>query len=132
MNLASIPANVPFLESLATAWLAAHADPSRGLILLPTRRAARSLADAFLRAGNGRPMLLPRITALGALDETPLALAGALALPPAVAAAPRLAGLAKLILRMPSDLGGATTIDQAWRLAVELAKLMDEADRAEL
>ncbi len=132
MNLASVPANVPFLESLATAWLATHADPSRGLILLPTRRAARSLADAFLRAGNGRPMLLPRITALGALDETPLALTGALSLPPAVSAAPRLAGLAKLILRMPADLGGAATIDQAWRLAVELAKLMDEADRAEL
>ena len=132
MNLASIPANVPFLETLATAWLAAHEDPSRGLILLPTRRAARSLADAFLRAGNGRPMLLPRITALGALDETPLALSGALSLPPAITAAPRLAGLAKLIMRMPADLGGATTIDQAWRLAVELASLMDQADRAEL
>ena len=132
MNLASIPANVPFLETLATAWLATHADPSRGLILLPTRRAARSLADAFLRAGNGRPMLLPRITALGALDETPLALSGALSLPPAIATAPRLAGLAKLILRLPVDVGGAATIDQAWRLAVELASLMDEADRAEL
>ena len=132
MNLASIPANVPFLETLAATWLATHADPSRGLILLPTRRAARSLADAFLRAGNGRPMLLPRITALGALDETPLALSGALSLPPAIATAPRLAGLAKLILRLPADVGGAATIDQAWRLAVELAKLMDEADRAEL
>ena len=39
---------------------------------------------------------------------------------------------AKLILRLPVEVGGATTIDQAWRLAVELAKLMDEADRAEL
>jgi len=57
---------------------------SRGLILLPTRRAARALADAFLRAADGRPLLLPRMTAFGALDEAPLALAGALDLPPAV------------------------------------------------
>jgi len=54
---------------------------SRGLILLPTRRSARALVDAFLRARNGQPMLLPRITAIGALDETPLALAGALPQP---------------------------------------------------
>ena len=49
---------------------------SRGLILLPTRRSARALAEAFLRVRDGRPMLLPRITALGALDEAPLALTG--------------------------------------------------------
>ncbi len=49
-----------------------------GLILLPTRRAARALADAFLARTDGRPLLLPRITAFGALDEAPLALAGAL------------------------------------------------------
>ena len=89
MNLATIPAHAPFLETLATHWLATQPDPSRGLILLPTRRAARALADAFLRAGNGRPMLLPRIIALGALDETPLTLAGALDLPPAVTPARR-------------------------------------------
>ena len=73
---------------------------SRGLILLPTRRAARALAEAFLRASGGRPLLLPRITALGALDEAPLTLAGALDLPPAVEPARRLAALTRLILAM--------------------------------
>ena len=73
---------------------------ARGLILLPTRRAARSLAEAFLRASDGRPLLLPRITALGALDEAPLTLAGALDLPPAVEPAQRLAALTRLILAM--------------------------------
>ena len=48
------------------------------MILTPTRRAARSLAEAFLRVSQGRGLLLPRIVALGALDEAPLALAGAL------------------------------------------------------
>ncbi|HTN10397.1 MAG TPA: double-strand break repair protein AddB, partial [Acetobacteraceae bacterium] len=133
MNLASIPATAPFLDTLAQRWLeAAQGDLAEGLILLPTRRAARALAEAFLRASGGRALLLPRITALGALDEAPLALAGALDLPPAVAPARRLAELARLILALPADRGGAVAADGAWRLAVELARLMDEAERAEL
>lgn len=133
MNLASIPPDAPFLEMLARRWLEhAGADPSRGLILLPTRRAARGLADAFLRVSDGRPLLLPRITAFGALDEAPLALAGALDLPPAIEPAPRLAALSTLILRLPEARGGVPTADRAWMLAGELARLMDEAERAEI
>lgn len=130
MRLSSIPAETPFLDELARRWL----DEPRegGMILLPTRRAARALSEAFLRAGEGRPMLLPRITALGALDETPLALAGALDLPPAVDPMRRLAELARLVLALPTDQGGAPAADSAWMLARELADLMDEAERAEL
>ncbi len=134
MNLASIPADVPFLDTLARRWLAAHGDDelARGLVLLPTRRAARSLAEAFLRVGGGRPMLLPRIAALGAPDEAPLALSGALALPPAVDPQERLGALAALVLKLPSALGGAGRADRALLLARELAALMDEAERAEI
>jgi hypothetical protein len=51
VNLFTIPAHAPFLDALAAAWLARGGDAlaaSRGLILLPTRRAARALAEAFL------------------------------------------------------------------------------------
>ncbi len=70
MNLLTIPAHVPFLDAIAAEWLAASAGrgpmaAADGLILLPTRRAARALAEAFLRASDGRALLLPRITALG-------------------------------------------------------------------
>ena len=131
--VATIPPGAPFLDTLAARWLdAAAPDPSRGLILLPTRRAARTLADAFLHVSEGRPMLLPRIVALGALDETPLALAGALDLPPAVDAPERLAVLARLIMQLPEEHGGVRAADRAWALAQELAALMDEAERAEL
>lgn len=126
---------MPFLDALAAQWLAGCDDPmqiARGLILLPTKRAARSLAEAFLRASAGRPLLLPRITALGALDETPLTLAGALDLPPAVAPMQRLAALARLILAMGGQNGAPQTADRAWPLAIELAALMDEAERAEI
>ncbi len=133
LNLFTVPPNVPFLDALVQGWLARGEDPltvSRGLILLPTRRSARALAEAFLRVRDGRPMLLPRITALGALDEAPLALSGALDLPPAVEPMQRLAALATLILAMKGDGGAPRSADRAWLLAGELASLMDEAERA--
>ena len=141
LNLFTIPPHVAFLDALASGWLArcrhpaAGDDPlgaSRGLILLPTRRSARALAEAFLRVADGRPLLLPRIVALGALDETPLALAGALDLPPAVDPMQRLAALSALILALRGDGGAPRTADRAWLLAGELAALMDEAERAEI
>ena len=126
---------MPFLDAIARKWLAAAPDPlatARGLILLPTRRAARALAEAFLRASGGRSLLLPRITALGALDEAPLALAGALDLPPAVEPAHRLAALTRLILALDGKNGAPRTADRGWALAEDLASLMDQAERAEI
>ena len=134
LNLFTIPPGVPFLDALAAGWLRERGDDplniSDGLILVPTRRAARALAEAFLRVSGGAAMLLPRIIALGALDESPLALEGALDLPPAVERAHRLSVLAYLILQMDGMGGAPRTADRAWTLARELATLMDEADRA--
>jgi ATP-dependent helicase/nuclease subunit B len=135
MNLFVLPPHVPFLDAIAIDWLQRIADPlqrANGLILLPTRRAARALAEAFLRASGGEPLLLPRITALGALDEAPLALAGTLNLPPAVEPAQRLAALTRLILAKQGADGAPRTADRAWLLAGELALLMDEAEREEI
>ncbi len=136
MNLFTMPPGVAFLDAIAEDWLQrAGPDPldiARGLILLPTRRAARALAEAFLRASDGRPLLLPRITAFGVLDEAPLALSGALDLPPGVEPARRLAALTRLILEMRGADGAPRTADRAWPLAAELAALMDEAERAEI
>ena len=136
MKLRTIPPHVPFLDTLATWWLErAGPDPlavADGLILLPTRRATRSLHDAFLRQSAGRPMLLPRIAALGALDEAPLTLAGALALPPAVEEARRLAVLTRLVMALDGRYGAPATADRGWQLAMELASLLDEAHRSEV
>ncbi len=134
-NLASIPPHIPFLDALASWWLATHTDPltvADGLFLVPTRRAARGLSEAFLRASHGAPLLLPRIAALGGLDEAPLAMADALSLPPAVPAARRLAVLSRFILAMGGENGAPTQADRAWVLAEELARLLDEAARAEI
>lgn len=132
MNVFTIAPGVPFLDALAGWWLDGRADPlvcADGLFLLPTRRAARSLTEAFLRAADGRPLLLPRIAAMGALDEAPLALAGALDVSAAMNEAERLAGLTRLVLGLDGRHGAPTTADRAWLLAAELAKLLDEAHR---
>ncbi len=59
----SIAPGRPFLEALADGLLArVGADPmalSDFTLLLPTRRACRALAEAFLRRTAGRPLLLP-------------------------------------------------------------------------
>jgi ATP-dependent helicase/nuclease subunit B len=136
LSLWSIPAGLPFLDALAARWLSRHADAplAEGLILLPTRRAARALTEAFLRATDGRPLLLPRIAAIGAPDEAALALGGAaLTLPPAMPQTERVAALSRLILALERASGHAAGgLDATWRLARELAALMDEAERAEV
>ena len=132
MNLFTIAPGTPFLDELARWWLARSTDPiqqAQGLILLPTRRAARSLTDAFIRIADGRPLLLPRIGAVGALDEAPLAMAGVLDIPPAIEPMQRLATLTRLVMKLEGRFGAPATADRAWTLAAELARLLDEAHR---
>lgn len=136
MRLFEIPAHLPFLPTLARGVLAelgaAAADPlalSRTTILLPTRRAALALREAFLREADGRALLLPRMRALTGLsteEADELALPGLLDLPPAVEPARRQAVLTELVLRLPSRYGGPNTPEQAWRLATALAEFLDE------
>jgi ATP-dependent helicase/nuclease subunit B len=135
-QIATVGPEQGFLGVLAGWWLdkTGH-DPlaaSDGVFLVPTRRAARGLQAAFLQKADGKPLLLPRIVALGALDEAPLMLAGALDLPPPVPAAERLAVLARFILHLDGKHGAPTSADRAWTLAAELASLLDEAARAEI
>lgn len=110
MNLHEIPAHLPFLDALArgVVRLAGAEDPAapdptilaRATILLPTRRAARSLRESFLRAAgqvNGaQALLLPRLRPLAGLsveDAEELSLPALMDQPPAVDPARRLAVL---------------------------------------
>jgi ATP-dependent helicase/nuclease subunit B len=79
-GVATIPAGVPFAEALA-AGLLSEADGAPevladALVLLPTRRACRLLAEAFLRRAAGRALLLPRIQPLGEVDASEMLLEG--------------------------------------------------------
>ncbi len=132
----TIPPGTPFVDALAAGLLDRHGgDPlalSRVTVLLPTRRACRSLREAFLRVSSGRPLILPAMRPLGDMDEEELGLAagdnGAAAadmldLPPAIAPLRRQLLLARLILARGEDV---EDVAQAARLAHELATLLDQ------
>ena len=150
INLFTIPAGAPFAETLARGFLHRFSkadDPfavSRALILLPTRRAIRTLGEAFGRVAPGGVAVLPRMRALGDFDDAPSLLeddaddatrelAPELALP--LSPLRRELLLAKLIQHWSVGLAkeeeartvGATTPAHALKLARELAALLDQA-----
>jgi ATP-dependent helicase/nuclease subunit B len=148
----TIPTGVPFADALAAGLIArAKMGPkggeplalSRMTVLLPNRRAARALAEAFLRQAGGSGgipgggLLLPRLQPIGEPDEESQSIAeagmpgiDAAEIPPAVGDLRRRMLLARLIHHAPqARLGagsGAIAFDQAVRLAAELARLIDQ------
>ena len=131
-SVSSIDPGRPFVDDLARAILAETGGDAVRLadyrILLPTRRAVRALQDAFLRAADGRALLLPAITPLGDIDEDEALLtpedddAPALDLPPAISGLRRQLLLARAVMQ---HRGGDIGPDQALGLAQELARLID-------
>jgi ATP-dependent helicase/nuclease subunit B len=105
-------------------------------ILLPTRRAARTLRDAFLRLSEGRPLMLPRMHPIGEVDadEMALMLAGEsgfmqqLDLPPAVTPLERQLLLARVIQRANPH----QSFDQSAALAIDLGRFLDEVQGEDL
>lgn len=137
----TIPPTAPFLPALARAVLdgalipgfAPRENPALlgdATIYLPTRRAARALAQAFLDALGTDAAILPRIVPLGDVDEDAFAFErdDTEPLPPAIEPARRRLALARLIARLaeiqPGLLPGSPAA--AIALADELAHLMDD------
>ena len=133
----TIPSGWSFVDSLAKGLMSEAGDEPSKLaamtVLLPTRRAGRSLREAFLRLSQGRPLLLPRMMSLGDMDDGELPIGGwgeagpggdaALVVPPAVSGLRRQLLLARLIMARPNN---DATPEQAMFLAVELARLLDQ------
>ncbi len=147
----TIPAGLSFVDVLAQGILErSSGDPlalARIQVLLPTRRACRSLREAFLRLSNGDPLLLPRMNPIGDVDEEELSitLSGAeeeLSIPPAISPMRRLFLLTRLIgarqdytrgpeqdLLLAQALG--RLMDQIYTEDLDLARLPDLVDAAE-
>jgi len=144
-TLYSITPEYPFVDTLAHGLLArAGGEPlalAEQLVLLPTRRACRSLREAFLRQSDGAALILPRMRPLGDVDEDELALGeglnealgdgagAALELPPAISDLRRRLLLAARLLDQP---GEAITAEHAAWLAVELARFLDRVQTERL
>src|SRR5438270_13048518 len=118
----------PFLATLALGLLAlAGGEPlalPRITVLLPTRRAARALREAFLRltaegSDPGAPLLLPRLRPIGDLDDDEIALGlgmsgdaddASLAILPAIPELRRRLLLTQLVLRWSGRTGESSLL----------------------
>jgi ATP-dependent helicase/nuclease subunit B len=132
-GLYTIPAGTPFLDALAAGLLdQSGGDPaklSRMRIFLPTRRACQAMTDAFLRASEGRPLLLPRLELLGDIEpedwhEPTGAAPIAAKIPPAISKTRRQLLLARLILGRERGMPP----DQALKLADALGHWLDQVE----
>jgi len=153
LNVFNIPASAPFLPVLIDALRAgklvpgfpASRDPlelARATLYLPTRRACRLAREVFLDQLKGDAAILPRIVALGDLDEDEIAFAqaatgelaeAALALPETFSSLERRLTLAQLISKWAATIAPeqgapliANTPEAAMALADTLARLMDD------
>ena len=153
MRVFSVPVSVPFLRTVIAALVdgrlvegfEARARPERlaqATLYLPTRRAGRMAREIFLDVLNADAAVLPRIVALGDIDEDELAFAqaaspglAALDIPPAMDGLQRRLLLAQLIAAWarqirPHDPAQAPLVtggpDSTLALADDLARLMDD------
>jgi ATP-dependent helicase/nuclease subunit B len=127
----TIPPHRAFADALAAGLIArfgrGDTGLAQGLVLVPNNRAARAVADAFVRRSGGG-LLLPRLVPVGdpELDER---IGGALEplgegedLPPAIEPLERLFLLARLVQRHVAEVDAA----EALRLAEDLARTLDQ------
>ena len=151
----TIPASTPFVPTLIRALIDGTLVPgfpgghdplalAAATLYLPTRRACRYARDTFLDVTKGSAAILPRIVAVGDVDEDEIVFAqaatGALAadaldLAPALSGLERRLLLAQLVLKWaagitPDDKGEAPLVANnpasALALADDLARLMDD------
>ena len=137
----SIPPQLAFVDALASGILERTGkDPlalARTVILLPTRRACRALADAFLRHSGGAASILPQMRPIGDIDEDELVLEAIDApgldpgadLPPAI---PELRRRLLLAERLIARTGDDLTAEQAAWLAAELGRFLDQVQTERL
>src|SRR6476469_5286901 len=150
MRVFSVPISVPFLRTVVASLLdgrlvegfEARKEPARladATLYLPTRRAMRVVREIFLDEMSADAVVLPRIVALGDIDEDELAfadesetLSGAtpLDIPPRLGELDRRLTLARLVaawargpVLAPLVVGGAAS---TLALASDLARLIDD------
>jgi ATP-dependent helicase/nuclease subunit B len=135
----TIPAHRPFVEDLATGLLQALGGEPEALadavVLTPTRRGARALAEAFVKVGGQKAVLLPQIRALGDLDEgEPPFEPGdvALDLPPAITPSRRRYELARLVHDNESRIGRTLDAAGALEMADALGGFLDSCQIEEV
>ena len=134
----NIPASNSFVDVLAQNLLDEYENDLLGLanvlILLPNRRACRTLAEAFVKLKGMRPTLLPEMKAIGDVSEDELLLKGqnieedVLNMLPIIEPMERTMLFMRLIMSRYGEFGiEKISLAQACSLAQELGGLIDTA-----
>ncbi|MEW5684772.1 MAG: double-strand break repair protein AddB [Pseudomonadota bacterium] len=137
----NIPAHRPFAEDLAQGLYDALAPLgpealADAVVLVPTRRGARALADAFIKAAGGRAVLPPQMRPLGDLEagEPPFEPGDlALDLPAAIDPLRRRFELTRMVSELAEHVpGGVTSAGAALDLAEALGGFLDSLQIEEI
>jgi ATP-dependent helicase/nuclease subunit B len=150
MRVLSVPVSVPFLRTVIAALIdgrlvngfEARNNPARlaeATLYLPTQRAMRLAREIFLDELNTDAVVLPRIVALGDIDEDELLLTGetealgsgaALDIPPNLGELERRLTLARLVAAWAKQPGASPLVvggpASTLALAADLARLIDD------
>ena len=132
MNVYTIPPSCSFVDALVEGVFEKFGNNALDLaaltILLPSRRACRSLRDAFLRKTNGKPLLLPAIKPMADVEEDAIILTGipdTTDLPPPVSALRRKIILARYLTKARRE---EYTPAQALAMAADLGRFLDSVE----
>ena len=152
-SIYNMPASVPFIEALISGIYSEkifnidRKDPlwlNNIIILLPTRRACRSLEENFIRLSNRSSLLLPKIFPIGDIENNDPEFGNLETiihrnLPRAISPIRRQLLLAKLIkawsinnTKISVEKTSTWAIENVMRLADELTKLIDSAEIEEV
>ena len=118
-----------FADTLAAELLRRHrsvpTDLAKTVLFLPTRRACKTVREAFLRQSNGQPLVLPRMIPFSAVEDEEtqgrLSLLNVVDLPDAINPLRRRLLLARLIQKRTP-----VNAEKALYLADALAQFLDE------
>ena len=145
MNLFTISSSFAMVDMLAKHVMEKYGDSphqlSRVLIFLPSHRAIGYLREAFLRASDGKALLLPQMVALGDIEEklilrnarpSPKDLVQLQTLLPATEMLDRLISLSRLVYHYGEQTNKNMRFDQAVQLADQLAEMLDELQREQV
>ncbi len=143
MPIYNIPSTANFVETLARKLLQDYAENHLSLadvlVLLPNRRACRSLSEAFVRLHGMEPTLLPQMRAIGDVYEdemlfyAPDIIDKFLKIPAVISPQERTLLLMKLIIKRPREFGLTNiSLAQSCLLAQELGNLLDKASMQRL
>jgi len=137
----TIPSSVSFVDSVAAGIIKKYGSDqillSNITILLPGRRACRNLAEALLKANDGKPTILPQMRAIGDVEENEITFSSELSqeIPTAISSIKRRMILADMIMEWNfTDNKNSHMLDQAqaMHLAFELENFLDEIQKENL